>query len=80
MGGGSPPADSNRSLQSHLTTNQATNMKTTVILFRIEKTWELASYSGGAIPSTPPFATATAARIYASLRGWSVRRASDCDE
>jgi hypothetical protein len=56
------------------------NMKTKVILYRKNKAWELGSYSGGPIPSTPPFATATAAKAFASMRGWVVKRAENCDE
>jgi hypothetical protein len=55
-------------------------MKTTVILFRIGQAWELGSYIGGAIPSTPSFPTAAAAKAFASKRGWSVKRATNCDQ
>jgi hypothetical protein len=55
-------------------------MKTTVILFRIGQAWELGSYSGGSIYNTPSFGSAASARAYAKLRGWSVKRAANCDQ
>jgi hypothetical protein len=61
-------------------TNQPTNMKTTVILYRRGNVWELASYSGGAIRNAPTFPSATAARVYATKYGWSVKRAANCDQ
>jgi len=56
-----------------------TTMKTTVIAFRTQSGWTLGTYSGGHIPANE-FPTLSAAREYATSRGWSVRRASDCDQ
>jgi hypothetical protein len=67
-------------MQSNPKTRTDKNMKTTVILFRIGQAWELGSYIGGAIPSTPTFPTAAAAKAFASKRGWSVKRAANCDQ
>lgn len=54
-------------------------MKTTVILFKSQREWVLATYNGDTIP-TMAFKSASAARRFAKWKNWSVRRAANCDD
>jgi hypothetical protein len=56
--------------------------RTTALLYRCQDLgptpWVLSRYKGDVF-APKEFATAAAARAYAKERGWSLRRASDCD-